>query len=66
MPAAFAAAVTGLLTERARREALGSNARKFIEAHHSWTASTSLLDDVLDIVGRQVVAVHAAGPRAGS
>jgi sugar transferase (PEP-CTERM/EpsH1 system associated) len=51
-PAAFADTVTDLLGSPERRQALGRAARRFVEAHHSWSASMAKLDTVLAQVTR--------------
>lgn len=62
-PGRFADAVVGLLTMPERRAAIGINAQRFIEAHHSWGASTAALDGVLDAVTRRTTAATAAEAR---
>ncbi|MDQ1300749.1 MAG: polysaccharide biosynthesis protein PslH [Chloroflexota bacterium] len=43
-PAAFAAAVIGLLRDRARAAALGQAARTYVEAHYGWSAIVPQLE----------------------
>jgi sugar transferase (PEP-CTERM/EpsH1 system associated) len=43
-PAAFAAAVIGLLRDRARAAALGQAARAYVEAHYGWRAIVPQLE----------------------
>lgn len=43
-PAAFAAAVIGLLRDRARAAALGQAARAYVEAHYGWSAIVPQLE----------------------
>lgn len=51
-PAAFADAVTNLLRTPALRAAVGAAARRFVQAHHSWSAAMAPLDGVLAEIGR--------------
>ncbi len=45
--AELAASITALLTDPARRQALGASARRYVVEHHSWDAVTAEYDAVL-------------------
>ncbi len=46
----FSEALTVLLRDRVRREAVGAAARQFVEDHHSWQSCLSKLDDIISRV----------------
>lgn len=52
-PGKFADVVVGLLNSPGLRAEVGRAARKFVEAHHCWTASMAILDQVLAAVTRR-------------
>jgi sugar transferase (PEP-CTERM/EpsH1 system associated) len=51
-PPALAEAVVHLLQTPSRRAAVGMAARRFVEAHYSWSTSLARLDEVVDAVTR--------------
>jgi sugar transferase (PEP-CTERM/EpsH1 system associated) len=58
-PASFASRITGLLTSREDRVAMGRRARAFVEAHHAWDSSCTRLDTMI----RSIAGVARAAVR---
>ncbi len=57
---AFADAILELLTDRARRDAVGAAGRAYVERHHDWGALARLLMDVYQDAGRAFAATRRA------